>query len=319
MTSEVVGLDTGRRSGTRGWPWWAGLLVGAGAAVLGLLPWLVTGLRLPIQNLWATETFPEQMPRALLPFSQYALTLIIAVIVTGAAAAGLCARAARRRLPRRSVLAVLIGVLVVQLGALVQTAVVVQAGLAGGFESAIYVAVLVAVTVTSVVVGALTLALIAAGPPAAAVVGMSVGAVVLAPWLSRLIVPLATVTPTPAALLLLAAARWVPAVLVGVVIAWAGLRTLRRALAGATGLLLLWVVPALTSAIAASAGTRVLARRPVEMAQFAAQVFSQSLTTPALALPPLLVALVVAAVRILGRFLRRRGRGQSVSTSRGSP
>lgn len=317
--SEVVGPDTGRRSGTRGWPWWTGLLVGAGAAVLGLLPWLVTGLRLPIQNLWATETFPEQMPRALLPFSQYAITLIVALIVTGAVAAGLCARAARRRLPRRSVLAVLSGVLVVQLGALVQTAVVVQAGLAGGFESAIYIAVLVAVTVTSVVVGVLTLALIAAGPPAAAVVGMSVGAVALAPWLSRLIVPLATVAPTPSALQLLAAARWVPAVLVGVVIAWAGLRTLRRALAGATGLLLLWVVPALTTAIAASAGTRVLARRPAEMAQFAAQVFSQALTTPAQALPPLLVALVVAAVGILGRFLRRRGRDQSVSTSRGSP
>lgn len=49
--------------------WWAALPVGAAAAVLGLLPWIVTGMRLPLQNLWAADTAPDQMPVAFLPMS----------------------------------------------------------------------------------------------------------------------------------------------------------------------------------------------------------------------------------------------------------
>jgi len=109
-------------------PSWACLLLGIGLAVIGLLPWLITGLRLPLQNLWATETRPEQMPRVLLPFNQYAVVLIIAVLVIGAAA-GLCSRALRPRLARRGVWAMGGGVLLVQLAAVLQTAIVVQGGL----------------------------------------------------------------------------------------------------------------------------------------------------------------------------------------------
>jgi hypothetical protein len=63
------------------------------AALVGLLPWLITGIRRPLQNLRATSTSPESMPVALLPFSQYALTLIVGLIVTGSAIAGVVARA----------------------------------------------------------------------------------------------------------------------------------------------------------------------------------------------------------------------------------
>lgn len=55
--------------------WWR-LAIGAVSAVLGLLPWLITGMRLPLQNLWAADTAPDAMPIVLLPFSQYALSLI---------------------------------------------------------------------------------------------------------------------------------------------------------------------------------------------------------------------------------------------------
>ncbi|MDJ0378729.1 hypothetical protein [Cryobacterium sp. PH31-L1] len=63
------------------------LVVGMLAAIVGLLPWLVTGMHLPIQNLWAADSVPEDMPIALLPFSQYTITLVVAVVVTGSALA----------------------------------------------------------------------------------------------------------------------------------------------------------------------------------------------------------------------------------------
>lgn len=47
------------------------LALGAAAAIVGLIPWIITGMRLPLQNLWATDTRPADMPLALLPFSQY--------------------------------------------------------------------------------------------------------------------------------------------------------------------------------------------------------------------------------------------------------
>lgn len=73
--------------------WWY-LLVGIGAVAIGLLPWLVTGLRLPLQNLWAIDTLPEQMPRVLLPFSQYFLGQILSMLILGLGIAGLAVRAA---------------------------------------------------------------------------------------------------------------------------------------------------------------------------------------------------------------------------------
>lgn len=295
----------------RGVPAWAGLLVGVVAAFVGLLPWAVTGLRLPIQNLWATET-SDQLPRVLLPFSQYAITLIIGVLVTGSAAGGLGARAAGRRLPRHGVAAILAGVLAVQVVALVQTSVTVRAGLREGRESSIYLAALVGVATLSALVGALALELVARAPRGGAVVGLSIGALALGPWLSGLVVPLGTVSPPPTAVGLLAALGWVPALLVGAAIGWGGVRTVGRALAAVCGLGLLWLVRGLTTAIASSAGSRVLAHDQREMARYAAEVFLAASTTPALVLPPLVVALLAAVVvRVV---VRLRGRSTSTPT-----
>ena len=59
------------------------MTAGAGSAVVGLLPWMITGMRLPLQNLWASDTLPKSMPVALLPLSNYAVTLIAGLLVTG--------------------------------------------------------------------------------------------------------------------------------------------------------------------------------------------------------------------------------------------
>ena len=282
------------------------VLIGVGSAVLGLLPWLVTGARLPLQNLWATETLPEQMPRVLLPFNQYTLVLIIAVLVTGAAVAGLCARVLRRRLPRHGTLAVTAGVLVVQVPALVQTTAVVHAGLSGRRVSSLYLAALVAVAVTSVLVGVVALALAASSSPAGTVAGLSIGALALGPWLAELAYPFGSVSSSPLIDSLLLVVRWTPPVLVGVAIGWAGVRSAGRAAAAVFGLLLLWVVPGLTVGLLNAGGSRVLARYPAEMVRYGAEVSVAALTTPALVVPPLVVAVVLAAVVIVVRRLRPR-------------
>jgi len=289
-------------------PRWALLLVGVAAAAVGLLPWLATGARLLIQNLWATDATPETMPRALLPFSQYTITTIIGVVVVGAALAGLCARALARRLPRLGTATVATGVLAVHVTALLQTASVVRAGLREGTESFVYLTALEAVALLSVLVGVGALALVARAGRAGAVLGLAVGALALGPWLSALLVLVGGGTTT-----LLVAARlatWVPAALVGTAIGWSGVRTAGRALAAVVALVLVAVVPALTTAISSSAGSRVLAHDPREMAAYAVQVFLGASTTPALVLPPLAVALGTAVVVgvLLGPV--RRGREQ---------
>ena len=78
-----------------------GSLLGILAGLLGLAPWLISGARLPLQNLWGTEVLPEQMPVSLLPLSQYKLTTLVAFLTAGGAVAGLAVRMwspARRRL-----------------------------------------------------------------------------------------------------------------------------------------------------------------------------------------------------------------------------
>ena len=157
-------------------PWWAYLLLGMASAIAALLPWVVSGMRLPLQNLWATETLPDDMPIVLLPFNQYALLLIVALIITGSAIAGIVARATRRRRPRFGVAATLAGVLIVQVLAVVQTTFVVRTGLQERPESDLYLAALVAVATMSVLVGVLVMLLVAAAPKAGAMIGLSIAA-----------------------------------------------------------------------------------------------------------------------------------------------
>jgi hypothetical protein len=304
LATPVEARDQRRAPVAAGWC----LLIGVGSAVVGLLPWLVTGARLPLQNLWAVETRPEQMPRVLLPFNQYTVVVIIAVLVTGAAVAGLVARGLRPRLPRHGTLAVGAGVLLVQVAALVQTAVVVRAGLGERRLSSLYLAALVAVAVISVLVGVVALALAAGAAPAGTVVGASIGALAFGPWLDQLAYPFGSVSSSPLADVLLAVARWAPAVLVGLAIGWAGFRSAGRVAAAVSGLLLLWVVPALSAGLFNAGGSRVLARDPLEMVRYGAEVSVAALTTPVLVVPPLGVAVVVAAVVIFVRQLRRRDR-----------
>jgi hypothetical protein len=287
-------------------PVWIGLLIGLACAALGLLPWLVTGMRLPLQNLWGTSTLPERMPIVALPFSQYAITLIIAMLVVGAAAAGIVARALRSRMPRVGVLLILAGVVVAQVAAIVQTASVVGGGLQHRRESELYVVLLCTVAGLAVAVGVATAMLVGFAPRAGAVIGLSIGASAAGPWISGLLNPLGTV-PGDVSLAVLGLVMWIPPVLVGAAIAWGGVNTIGRIAAACVGVVLVWIVPALTTGITSAAGTRVLARDPVEMRDYGIQVFFSALTVPELALRPIVLCIAVAVVGLVVRavVLRR--------------
>jgi len=273
-------------------------------------------MRLPLQNLWDAGTLPGDMPIVLLPFSQHAITRIIGLLVVGAVAAGIAARALRPRLPRRGSLALFGGLLLVQVVAVVQTSIVVGAGLREHSASGLYLALLGADAVLAMLVGAAAFWLVAAAPRAGALVGLAIGALASGPWLLTLLAPIGTVTPDWL-LGVLPGVLWIPPILVGVAIAWCGLRTAGRIGAALFGILLVWVVPALETGIGnAAAVSRLLAPRPAEMLDYGVGVFRAALTVPELAVRPILIAVGATVVGLLVGLLIRRGRaaGQAQRT-----
>jgi hypothetical protein len=293
------------------------LALGVSAAVLGLLPWLITGMRLPLQNLWATDTPPERMPHALLPFSQYTLTLIVAVIVVGAAIGGGLARWWRAHRAESATTGIAIGLVLTQALAATQSAVTVSNGLRDGLPSGFYVTALVTGTAITILGGLGLLMLIARASPAGAAIAVSIAAVAAGAWLNGIVLPVGTV-PTEKTWAVLGVVRWVPAVLVGLAAAWAGLGTVGRAAGAVVSLLVLWIGPAVFTAVSAAAGSRVLLPYPAEMAQYGAQVFTAALGVPGVSLSLLVVAVAVMALSLALRpVLRRRraNRAERASTT----
>lgn len=283
------------------------VVIGAVAALLGLAPWLLTGGRLPLQNLWADSTSPEQMPRALLPFSQYAVVLLLALVVVGYGTAGVALRAVGVRRAHPMVLATAAALLVVHLVAVVQTTAVVGGGLQEHPASTLYLAALLAVVAVSVLVGLVVTGLVVARSRASAVIGLSVVATLLPSWLGAFAaLPWEPSGGDGGLQVLAVVSRWLPALLVGASIALSGLASPGR-LAGALGaLVVLWVVPAGTTAVGAAAGSRALLRQPVELVDYGFAVLRSALLLPEVVLPPLALAVVVAlvgtaAVRLVAR------------------
>ncbi|WP_186322076.1 hypothetical protein [Curtobacterium pusillum] len=301
-----------------------GLGVGTGvlSGVVGLLPWIVTGMRLPLQNLWATPTVdPADMPVALLPFSQYSVGLIGAMLLVGGAVAGLAVRllGERRGLPGRlaTVLAAT-GLLVVQLVALVQTAVVTGAGLrtdrsigTGAAISAaqVYLVALMAGTLLAIALAVVLLVVLARTAPGVAVVAVAVGALAAGTWVDAFLVsPVGFADGSVSAVL--SVTRWVPAVLVGLGIARTGLTSVGRVIGSVLALAVLWSGSAAVTAVTAALGTRVYLPYPLELASFGAEVFRSALGPAGTGIGSALVALVIGgAGALVWRWWRaRRGR-----------
>ena len=287
------------------------VLAGMASAIAGLVPWLITGMRLPIQNLWASTVFPGQMPFALLPFSQYALFLIVALIVVGSAIAGIVARSTRAQHPRFAVLSLVVSVAVVQVAALVQTTLTVVHGLKDTSASRLYLAGLVIGTAVSITVGLVLLVLIARAPAAGVVVALSFAAIALQSWLNALVLPFGVASTEPN-FVLLAAIRLVPALVVGLAVGWAGIRSIGRVIAAIIGLLLLWIAPAAVTAVSSAAGSRVLAAHPAEMLDYGSQVFVSALGAAGDPLSLLVPAIVVMVLGLGARAAMARRRVERV-------
>ena len=286
-------------SGGRSAPSWAEVLVGAVAAVVGLAPWLIAGARLPLQNLWEGG-IPVDAPVVLLPFSQYEVTSIFALLVVGGALAGVAARVlVSRGDGRRSALRVGSGLLAVQLFAAVQTVTAVGTGLRGGRDSAVYLAGIGGGLACCLLVSVGAFALIALAPRAGALVGLATGAIATGLWL-----PIAFIDPTgstSAPMWLLRAFTYALPILVGVAIAWAGVRTVGRAVSAMASLALVWLAPPLTAAVGNALGSRILARDLAGMLDYGVGIFRQYATDATLVREPLALAVAVAVVGLVGR------------------
>lgn len=250
-------------------PWhvvtWLGL--GVGSALVGLLPWFVTGARLPLQNLAADQSSLDT-PFALLPFHQYFLTAIVALLVVGGAVAGIAGRALSDRRPRWGTVALVSGVLLGQLIAAVQSTLVTVSFIEDSSRSQVYVIALVSVIVVSIVMSTLVLVLIARSPVPGATIALSMTAVVAASWVSLPLQEFMNLGSYDLVQIIQTVLRWIPAVLVGCAIAWCGFRTPGRIVAVVVSLAALWIGPAFFTAVSAAAGTRVLAPYPAEMVDY---------------------------------------------------
>ncbi len=275
---------------------------GVAAAAAGLLPWLSHGMRLTLQNLWATPSTPEAMPIVLMPFSQYAVALMVVVILVGSAIAGLVARAVRAHVPRWWWLVLAAAALVAQVVALVQTVLTVAGGLLHTGSAALYLFGLSAGVAGAILVGAALLALIARSPAAGATIALTLAAVALGPWLDALVVPVATPGTTRTAALQ-GALSWIPAIVVGLALGWCGVHAVGRIVAVIVSLVVLWLGPILLDAVSGAFTSRALLGRPAEMASSMGITVRQELGTT---WPLVLVAIVVGAFVAAAFWLRRR-------------
>jgi hypothetical protein len=162
----------------------------------------------------------------------------------------------------------------------------------------------------AIAAGLVSLLLLAARSTALAALGVGLVAVPLASWLAAGVGAVAGIGNVPVALVLLW--RWLPAVLVGAGLAWCGLRPRIRALVWLADLGLLWVVPAIFTAVNSMLGTRVLAGDLPEMAALGLQVFTSALGPAGGAGPTILLALAVA---VTGTVVREQARGRQPRTN----
>lgn len=274
-------------------PAWAYPLVGIGAVLVGLLPWIRAGLRLPLQNLWASPTLPADMPLVLLPLNQYYLGTVLALLVTAGLVGGVVARAAPPAHRALSGGLTVAGAFLAMTLACVQSALVLADGLAEDQRSGTYLTLVVLWAALSALGGLLILALLVRAPRAGATVAVALAAPAVGTWAKALVAP-SIALASPVVQTVVEYLRWLPAVLVGLALAWCGLRTSGRVAAWVMSLVLLWVLPAVLTAINYVAGYRA-SEDLLESLGAGLDVLGAALA-PSLAGPPVALALAIGLV-----------------------
>ncbi|WES64583.1 hypothetical protein P0L94_00595 [Microbacter sp. GSS18] len=291
-TGEVAAQKTRDPDAQR---WWATLLAlpaGVFAALIGLGPWALTGARLPLQDLWVDATPQSAMPFALLPLSQTTVIPVFSYLIVGAALAGILGRALHLRGVGLFLLE--IGVLGIQGWAAVQATMVLREGLQDRFESAMYIVGLVTGTSLSILSGVLVTMLIAAAPRAGALLGLTAGAIGMTAWTTTLLFTTGVTSSAFAGVMLIV--PWIAPVLTGLAMAWTGLNTVGRVISAIVALAMIWIAPAVTTAVANALGNRVIFRNGDDLLAYGSSVFRSALTEPSISLPPVIVAAAIGAV-----------------------
>jgi hypothetical protein len=198
---------------------------------------------------------------------------------------------------------VLAGVLGVQLGALAHASWAVGSGLEASKRADLYVGALTGAAAITILIGVPVFLGIARGHAAPATIAVAASCVALSSWLAALVfavIPLSAQVP----LIVWRGIEWLPLVIAGAVIGWCGVRTVQRALASASALLLIWIVPALATAVSYGIGSRVYLRFLEELFPASKQVFFMALGTAGQGPQRIAITVVVAILAWL--FFRAR-------------
>lgn len=277
--------------------------LGVAGGILGLLPWLIGGGMLPLQNLWAASTTPDAMPFVLLPLSQYSAVLLFSLVLIGGVFAGVAVHVVARR-RTMSAWPASLGVLLVHVIAAVQSFTVLGGGLGlGGDDSRalVYFGGMLGGTIGAALMAQVGFWMTSRPSVGIAAFGVALAAVPFGNWFTRWF--LAFTGEAFAPLFLSDVGRWLPpAIVVGALI-WCGVRPPWRIAVWVVSLLALWVLPALFGALQYGLGMRVLDGDLVEMARVAVQVFPMMLAVGWL---PVIVAFVIAAAGTLVRMVVER-------------
>ncbi|MFW2513760.1 hypothetical protein ACNI3K_08270 [Demequina sp. SO4-13] len=291
------------------------VLVGVVSAVIGLLPWLISGMRLPLQFIWATDARPEDMPFALLPLSGTYLVATVAMVVVGSALAGTAVRIAARlgRPPRVRLVAV--GAAAVQAVALVQASSVVSGGLEESSRAQVYLWGMVAGVCVGIIIGLLVMAGIGRADIASATIAITFAALALTQWLPFLARPIGSGPLYDADIpaIVWETEKWLPFLIVAVAVGWCGVASLKRAAASMVSLASLWIGYAAVIAFNWAVGTRINLQYPSELVSTTSRVFVESLTSfgiPGRMLVTVVLAAMIAVVLNAVRIVRQTNASQ---------
>ncbi len=225
------------------------------------------------------------------------------------------------RIRGRAAWAAGIGAGIVLAAVIIQSALVVAGGLREGPLAGSYLALAVAWSVLCALVALTLLGLIARAPRPGATIGWAVAAAPIATWVGLWLRPaLVGYSDGPSSPLGLAitALRWLPAIVLGVALAWCGLRRrVSTTVAWLVSLAVLWIMPAALTGLTYIAGYR----RPGdawELLSSGLQVFGMALA-PNLAGPPVLLALAIGLVGAAGVAVARRARRRSAAPDPDAP
>ncbi|WP_141651254.1 hypothetical protein [Microbacterium sp. 3J1] len=275
-------------------------LVGVGGGLLGILPWLVGGARLPLQNLWTVATMPDAMPIVLLPVNQYFAILLFSLVLLGGVFAGIAIRILSQR-RTVAVWAAGLGVLAVHVIATLQSFVVVAGGLSLSYDvrALVYLGGMLGGAVAAALLAQLGFWMTSRPSAAIAALGIALAAVPFGQWVARWFLAFTGDAFPP--VFLPSLTTWIPAIVVGVALAWCGIRPAWRIAVWIVSLLTLALLPSLFGAIQYGLGSRILGGNLVEMTAASVQIFPMLLAEDGFL--PVLVALVIGIVGTVVRML----------------